>query len=143
LQRAALALVVLAVVWFAARHPSSAPPLQAPPGPHPGPVHEAFTQAASGTLVHVSGRVQRVLAEDREGLEHQRFIIATDGGTTLLVAHNIDLAPRLDGLAAGDTVEVYGEYQWNDRGGVIHWTHRDPSGRHTPGYIEWRGRRYQ
>ena len=103
----------------------------------------AFTREASGTVMRVSGRVDRLLADDRDGSAHQRFIIATGSGTTLLIAHNIDLAPRLDGLAAGDTVEVYGEYEWNDKGGLIHWTHKDPGGKHSPGYIEWRGRRYQ
>ncbi len=90
-----------------------------------------------------SGVVTRLLPDDRDGSRHQRFIIRVDGGKTLLIAHNIDLAPRLDGLAVGDRVRVSGEFAWNPKGGTLHWTHRDPQGRHVPGYIEWRGRRYQ
>jgi hypothetical protein len=104
---------------------------------------QAFDQQAQGGMLRVAGRVERILADDRDGSPHQRFIIATDGRGTLLVAHNLDLAPRLNGLAVGDTVTVYGEYEWNPQGGVLHWTHDDPQGRHAAGYIEWRGRRYQ
>lgn len=104
---------------------------------------EAFAQRAGGRMLHVDGRVVRTLADDRDGSPHQRFIIETDRGQTLLVAHNLDLAPRLEGLKAGDLVRVYGEYEWNDQGGLMHWTHDDPAGRHVAGYIEWRGRKYQ
>jgi hypothetical protein len=97
----------------------------------------------SGARVDTTGVVIRILADDRDGSRHQRFIIRVNGGETLLVAHNIDLAPRLDGLAVGDRLRVVGEFAWNPRGGTLHWTHRDPQGRHVPGYIEWRGRRYQ
>jgi hypothetical protein len=104
---------------------------------------EAYVAKASGRMVQVSGRVDRILADDRDGSPHQRFIIVTDSDQTLLVAHNLDLAPRLAGLEVGDQVTVFGEYEWNERGGVMHWTHDDPRGVHVPGYIEWRGRRYQ
>lgn len=103
----------------------------------------AFEQHARGRQLEVAGRVLRTLSDDRQGSPHQRFIIETDSGQTLLVAHNLDLAPRLDGLAAGDPVVVYGEYEWNEQGGVMHWTHDDPRGVHTAGYVDWRGRRYQ
>ena len=96
-----------------------------------------------GDQLDVSGVVTRILADDRDGSRHQRFIIRVDGGETLLIAHNIDLAPRLDGLTVGEKVRVFGEFAWNPRGGTVHWTHHDPRGRHVPGYIEWRGRRYQ
>lgn len=140
-------LVALGIGWYTWRHPSAEPPLVTPPGPRPAAPQPAGSLAldrtASGTMLRVSGRVQRLLADDREGSRHQRFIIALESGTTLLVSHNIDLAPRLDGLATGDRVEVYGEYEWNDKGGLVHWTHRDPDGSHVAGYIQWRGRRYQ
>jgi hypothetical protein len=103
----------------------------------------AFEQRARGRMLKVQGRVQRTLSDDREGSPHQRFIIVTDSGQSLLVAHNLDLAPRLDGLAAGEHVAVHGEYEWNEQGGVMHWTHDDPQGMHVAGYIDWRGRRYQ
>jgi hypothetical protein len=103
----------------------------------------AYEQRARGRQLLVQGRVQRTLADDREGSPHQRFIIVTDSGQSLLVAHNLDLAPRLEGLAAGEPVVVYGEYEWNEQGGVMHWTHDDPQGMHPAGFIEWRGRRYQ
>jgi len=100
-------------------------------------------QWRAGQQVKGSGRVVRVLSDDNEGSRHQRFILELSSGQTLLVAHNIDLAPRISSLTAGDTVGFYGEYETNSRGGVIHWTHHDPQGRHVAGWLEHRGRRYQ
>ena len=97
----------------------------------------------SGDQVRGSGTVTRVLADDNEGSRHQRFIVELSPGRTLLIAHNIDLAPRIPSLRSGDTVSFFGEYEWNDRGGVIHWTHHDPRGSHVGGWLEHKGRRYQ
>ena len=93
--------------------------------------------------VQGSGTVTRVLSDDNDGSRHQRFILELESGQTLLVAHNIDLAPRVDGLRLGDTVSFFGEYEWNDRGGLIHWTHHDPNARHVDGWIEHDGKRYK
>ncbi len=103
----------------------------------------AFIAPRSGEQTSGSGTVLRILADDNDGSRHQRFILEVAGGRTLLVAHNIDLAPRIAGLKVGDTVEFYGEYEWNDKGGVIHWTHHDPNGRHVGGWLQHGGRRYQ
>ena len=97
----------------------------------------------SGQQVSGSGRVVRILSDDNDGSRHQRFILGLSSGQTLLVAHNIDLAPRISSLSTGDTVKFYGEYEANPQGGVIHWTHHDPQGRHVAGWLEHRGRRYQ
>lgn len=100
-------------------------------------------QWRSGQQVVASGQVVRVLSDDNEGSRHQRFILELSSGQTVLVAHNIDLAPRIPMLSTGDTVRFYGEYEVNPRGGVIHWTHHDPQGRHPDGWLEHRGKRYQ
>lgn len=76
-----------------------------------------------------------ILADDLYGSRHQRFIIELVSGQTLLIAHNIDLAPRINTLFVGDRVKFLGEYAWNDKGGVIHWTHYDPAGGHEDGWI--------
>ena len=52
----------------------------------------------------------------------------------------IDIAPRLDGLAVGDQVAFRGVYEWNEQGGVVHWTHHDPSGEHPGGWLRYDGR---
>ena len=103
----------------------------------------AFTAQASGTQVTGEGTVSRLLSDDNEGSRHQRFILTLSSGQTLLVAHNIDLAPRLASLKVGDTVAFNGVFEWNDKGGVIHWTHRDPSGRHPAGWLQHAGQTYQ
>ena len=97
----------------------------------------------AGDQVLGSGRVTRVLSDDNDGSRHQRFIVEVGPGRTMLIAHNIDLAPRVPSIRVGDTVTFYGEYEWNDRGGVIHWTHHDPRGSHPDGWIEHEGQRYQ
>jgi hypothetical protein len=95
-------------------------------------------QQASG-----AGTVIRILSDDNDGSRHQRFIIRLAGGQTLLIAHNIDLAPRINGIREGDTVEFYGEYASNSKGCVILWTHHDPQGRHPAGWLRHQGRTYQ
>jgi len=65
-----------------------------------------------------------------------------ESGQTLLIAHNIDLAPRLNGLKENDTVGFFGEYIYSDLGGTIHWTHHDPARKHAAGWLEWKGMRY-
>jgi hypothetical protein len=97
----------------------------------------------SGQQVQGEGKVTRVLADDTEGSRHQRFIVRLDSGRTILIAHNIDLAPRVPSLVAGDAVQFFGEYEWNQKGGVIHWTHHDPQNRHPGGWVEHEGKRYQ
>ncbi|MEK7738664.1 MAG: DUF3465 domain-containing protein, partial [Pseudomonadota bacterium] len=89
------------------------------------------------------GRVKAVLRDDNEGSRHQKFILALDNGLTVLVAHNIDLAPRIDNLRKGDTVEFFGEYEYSNQGGVMHWTHHDPKRRHQDGWLKHNGKTYQ
>jgi hypothetical protein len=94
-----------------------------------------FDTQASDLEVEGQGTVVRILADDDEGARHQRFILRLDSGQTLLVAHNIDIAPRLEGLAVGDVVAFRGVYEWSPEGGTVHWTHRDPGGAHAAGWL--------
>lgn len=98
--------------------------------------------AAGPVQVKGQGKVVAILPDDTKGSRHQRFIIELQSRQTLLVAHNIDLAPRVENLREGDRIEFFGEYEWNPEGGVIHWTHRDPAGRHVHGWIIHQGRKY-
>ena len=105
-------------------------------------MNKAFQKRDTGSWIEVTGFVKRLLSDDNDGSRHQRFIIDIGDRRTLLIAHNIDLAQRVP-LREGDSVRVRGQYEWNDRGGVLHWTHHDPAGRHAEGYVEYRGRRYR
>lgn len=104
---------------------------------------DAFANRSSNQQLEGQGTVVKLLADDNDGSRHQRFIVRLGSGRTLLVAHNIDLAKRIDTLRVGDTVAFYGEYEWNAKGGVMHWTHHDPQGRHPGGWIRHNGLTYQ
>lgn len=106
-------------------------------------VIQAQNSKRSDVQVLGAAKVTRILPDDLKGSRHQRFILGLSTGTTLLVAHNIDLAARIPDIAVGDTVEFYGEYEWNEKGGVVHWTHHDPARRHVDGWLIHRGSRYQ
>ena len=107
-------------------------------------LQDAFKNQQSDVMVEeLTGTVSAVLPDDIEGSRHQRFVIRISRDQTVLVVHNIDMAPRLSGLVKGDRVSVKGEYEWNDRGGLIHWTHKDPSNSHEDGWIEYNRVRYE
>ena len=106
-------------------------------------LQQAFENQESDIQVKGAGTVLKTLPDDNQGTRHQRFILKLSSGQTLLVAHNIDLADKIKGLKKGDKVGFYGEYEWSEQGGVLHWTHHDPAGRHTDGWLEHNGRVYQ
>ena len=106
-------------------------------------IQQAFDRHQSNVQVQSVGRVKAVLADDNEGSRHQKFILGLENGLTVLVAHNIDLAPRIKNIRKGDTVEFYGEYEYTEKGGVIHWTHHDPQNRHVGGWLKHEGEIYQ
>lgn len=94
-----------------------------------------FTDGQSNVQVYGTGIVTSILSDDLDGSRHQRFIIKLKSNQTLLVSHNIDLSARIDNLLVSDQVEFFGVYEWNNKGGVIHWTHHDPEGDHVDGWI--------
>jgi hypothetical protein len=105
-------------------------------------VVEAYRARRSRVSVEGQGRVVRLLPDDDEGARHQRFILELAGGHTLLVVHNIDVASRLP-VREEDDVAFRGEYVWNERGGLLHWTHRDPAGRRPGGWLRHEGKIYR
>ena len=103
----------------------------------------AYENQISNIQVQGGGTVEKVLEDDTKGAAHQRFILRISPDQTVLIAHNIDLAPRVENLKRGDRLEFYGEYEWNSKGGVVHWTHRDPHKKHVDGWIIHDGKRYE
>ena len=109
-------------------------------------ITKAFNAQQSDRQVQGCGTIIKVLADDNEGSRHQKILVKLDGVSpkhTVLLVHNIDLAPRVADVARGTVLGFYGEYVYNDKGGLVHWTHHDPAARHQGGWIESNGVRYQ
>lgn len=153
-KRLALAAGAVAVVWLAQQAGIDLSALGTGGGDASPPVSSSAQNDAvrrieaaaisreSGFMVTVDARVIKELRDDRDGSRHQRFLIELETGRTLLVAHNIDLARRVP-LREGDDVRVRGQYEWNERGGLLHWTHRDPDRDQARGWIEHAGARFE
>ena len=131
--------VLLCAVSIGCSSASAPPPSTQTLSSSDDAIARAFAQHKSNVQVEGQGVVRRVLSDDNDGSRHQRFVVALSSGQTLLIAHNIDLAPRVVGVREGDVVSFSGEYEWNSEGGMIHWTHLDPRKRHVPGWIRHNG----
>jgi hypothetical protein len=138
-------LVVLAILAYAviAQQGLGIPGLSTSPRVSANTVQNAYDHRQSNLQIGGHGIVSKVLSDDKEGSRHQRFILEMKDGLIVLVAHNIDLAPRVRGLKKGDTIEFFGEYEWNQKGGVLHWTHNDPGGHHPDGWLKHDGQTYR
>ncbi len=101
----------------------------------------AIDERRSNQWVESDALVTRVLGDDTHGSRHQRILVDI-AGRSVLIAHNIDLAARVP-ARKGDRIRVRGEFEWNEKGGVIHWTHHDPQNRHDGGWIEHGGQRFK
>jgi hypothetical protein len=106
-----------------------------------GTAEYAFRNHRGGVMVTAEGSVIRLLTDDNDGSRHQRFILRLPSGQTLRIAHNIDLSTRVP-VQQNVLVKLHGQYEWSDKGGTVHWTHRDPQQKHEAGWIEVAGRRF-
>ncbi len=126
------------------RAPAATPPRgvgrSASTGEHA--ILRAFNQQQSDVLVQAVGIIKKILPDDSDGSRHQRLIVRLASGHTVLIAHNIDLAPRVP-AREGDSIEFKGEYEYSEQGGVIHWTHHDPANRRPGGWLKLAGATYQ
>ena len=109
-------------------------------------VYAAWQQHRSPIEVTASGTVVKVLGVRRgPSGRHEGFLVHLSGkeahDITLRVEDNVDLTGPIP-LRAGDAVEIRGEYIFDPRGGLLHYTHRDPRGRHPAGYVRVNGRTY-
>jgi len=103
----------------------------------------AYKNRQSDIQVNASGKVSHILPDDNKGSRHQKFILQITPSLTILIAHNIDLSKRITAIKKGDSVEFFGEYEYNDRGGLVHWTHKDPKGYHVDGWLKHKGLVYE
>ena len=96
----------------------------------------------SGKIITINAQVIKVLPDDIQGDKHQRLILKVlNSNITLLLAHNIDIAPRVP-VIKNDIILIHGQYEWNEKGGIIHWTHRDVNNKHPNGWVEYKNKRY-
>jgi hypothetical protein len=104
----------------------------------------AFASARSHVEVVAGGTVTRIFGtQPGVSSPHEGFLMRLNSNcdVTIRVEANVDFTGEFP-LKTGDAVVVKGEYEYYSRGGVIHWTHRDPRGRHEGGYIQTAGRIY-
>ena len=106
-------------------------------------VEQAYSNKRQAVQVTGVGTVVKLLPDDLDGSKHQKFIVQTGKNLTILIAHNIDLAPKITSLQQGDSIWFFGEYEYNPKGGVVHWTHHDPGKRHPDGWLKHDGKLYQ
>ena len=101
----------------------------------------ACNRGARYVEIRDTGVVRRVVGLRRSyrGM-HEGFIIAVRSAGTYKVEDNVDITGPIP-LRNGDVVTLQGQFECND--GVIHWTHRDPSGRHEAGFISVHGVTYR
>jgi hypothetical protein len=102
-------------------------------------IEEIIKGRQSGEIVNFEARVVKLLQDDLKGDKHQKLIMKT-GSYTLLLAHNIDIAPRVP-VKKGDKIIVQGKYEWNKQGGLVHWTHRS-NNEHPAGWINHKNIKY-
>lgn len=104
-----------------------------------------YASGSSGAEVIGQGTVLAVLGT-RAGPsgEHEGFLLKLTRHCDLMlrIETNVDITGPVP-LHTGESVTVKGQYEDDPTGGVIHWTHHDPAGRHVAGYIVADGKVYE
>lgn len=92
----------------------------------------------------VEGRgmvVIRTLADDNNGLRHQKWVVQLSNGSSMMAVYNLDMCERV-ALKVGDHVAMGGQFVWTNQGALLHWLHYDPRKTRPDGYVEVNGKVY-
>jgi hypothetical protein len=115
-----------------------------PERPDNGFICRAYTAQASHREVIAQGTVVAVLGRrfSRSG-EHEGYLLKLNGDCDLML--KVETNESITGpvpIHRGEKLIVKGEYEYDVMGGVLHWTHHDPGGRHVAGYVVSDGKTY-
>jgi hypothetical protein len=135
--------------WLRGRSTTTTTSTRAPASTPPGTIARLFREKRSDTWVETRGVVERLLPDDRDTYDgsdtHQRLILRTDDGINILVAHNLCTSDRVP-AKPGDRLTLRGEYEWTEKGGTLHFTHKPKFATRDAtrsGWIEHAGNRYE
>lgn len=85
--------------------------------------------------------VIKLLPDDRQGLQHQKWVVRLSNGATMQAVYNLDLCEYVP-LKVGDVVAMGGQFIWTNQGALLHWLHYDPRRKRPDGYVEHNGKAY-
>ena len=105
-------------------------------------IQALYQNRQSGAMVEFEGHIVKLLSDDNEGSRHQRFIVKIDNQHNVLIAHNSYVAP-IEPIKVNQPINIDGQYEWNERGGVVHWTHADTYGTREGEWINFQGKKYK
>ncbi|MDJ0521718.1 MAG: DUF3465 domain-containing protein [Planctomycetota bacterium] len=140
-----LVLALVAVTWWLENRQKTEQPTGPSAGAPPAEadaLRQAVAAKRSKVWVESEGRIVHLLPDDRRPPRHQLCLVELDWGHTIKISHNVDLAPKVP-WKKGDRLEFRGRFEWNDKGGVVHWTHHDPKGRKQGGWLRYAGKEYR
>ena len=92
------AVVVCGLIWAGCESATQSSGQNGVAAVDDSPIGRAFKNRTSNVQVEGEGVVARILADDLAGSRHQRFVVRLASGQTVLIAHNIDIAPQVAGL---------------------------------------------
>ncbi|QDV06373.1 hypothetical protein Poly30_18820 [Planctomycetes bacterium Poly30] len=107
-------------------------------------IRQLFNGMVSDRQVEAEGEIVHILPDDTDETPHQLFLVELSNGITLKISHNTKVAPYVP-IKKGDTIRFYGEYEYNSKGGVVHWTHRTQgtTNKHPHGWLLHKGKKYE
>lgn len=85
--------------------------------------------------------VVKLLPDDRNGLQHQKWVVRLSNGQTMQAVYNLDMCEYVP-LKVGDVVAMGGQFIWTNQGALLHWLHYDPRQKRPDGYVELNGKVY-
>jgi len=104
-------------------------------------ITSAWHKKSSNLLVEVDARVVLLLPNRDDIKKLQRFLVELENGHRLEVAHDLELSENVP-VGVSSLIRLKGEFDYNENGGLIHWTHADPAGNRDGGWIEHNDMRY-
>jgi hypothetical protein len=85
--------------------------------------------------------VVKLLPDDNNGLQHQKWVVRLSNGATMQAVYNTDMCDRVP-LKVGDVVAMGGQFVWTNQGALLHWLHFDPRNNRPDGYVSVNGKDY-
>jgi len=113
--------------------------------PNNAQICSLYASGRSGVEVIGQGTVLAVIGTHAgPSGEHEGFLVKLERQCDLLlrIEANVGITGSIP-LHEGETVTVKGQFEDDPTGGMIHWTHHDPAGRHVAGYVIAGGKIYQ